>query len=77
MGTKMVDVTLHVDETLSHDQRERLRDVILAQDGVMAVSAHDEQPHLMIVEYNPDTVDASDLLGITESQGVHAELVGL
>jgi hypothetical protein len=77
MEKKMVDVTLHLDENLSHDQREALRDAILVQDGVMAASTHDEKPHLMIVEYDPDTVNSSSFLEIAKAKGIHAELIGL
>jgi hypothetical protein len=77
METKMADVTLHLDENLSHDQREALRDAILAHAGVMAASSSDEKPHLMIVEYNPDLVNSSDLLDIAKGKGIHAELLGL
>ena len=77
METKMADVTLHLDESLSHEQRESLRDAILAQSGVMAVSSHDEQPHLMIVEYDPDATNSSSFLDIAKDKGINAELVGL
>jgi hypothetical protein len=43
----------------------------------MGVAHHDEKPHLMIVEYNPDAVAARELLQLVLDQGVHAELVGM
>lgn len=45
--------------------------------GVMGVAHHDEKPHLMIVEYNPELVSSKELLQLVLGQGVHAELVGL
>lgn len=77
MGTKMVDVILHLDENLSHDQREALRDALLVQDGVMAASSQDAKPHLMVVEYDPDTVNSSEFIEIAKAKGIHAELVGM
>lgn len=77
MSTKMVDVMLHIDENTTHDEREALRDKFLARDGVMAAAYHDERPHLLIVEYDPDVVSSNSLLETLKSIGVHAELVGL
>jgi len=74
---QMVDVTIHVDETIDHDRRVAIADSVRAHKGVAAVAHHDEKPHLMIVEYDPQVVNAQDLLRHVREQGVHAELVGL
>jgi hypothetical protein len=37
----------------------------------------DDKPHLILVTYNPDKVKAHDILVKVETEGVHAELVGL
>jgi hypothetical protein len=36
MDTKLAEVTVHIDESTSHDEREKFRDVLLAMDGVIA-----------------------------------------
>jgi len=77
MIPKMVDVTVHIDENTSHTERESLREKILRQDGVMAAAYHDEKPHLMMVEYDPDAISSRDILKIVKSADVHAELIGL
>ena len=77
METKMVDITLHIDETTTHADREALRDRMLAQTGVMAADYHDEKPHLMVIEYNPDLIDSAKFVDITKEVGVHASLIGL
>jgi hypothetical protein len=77
MDMKLVDVTVHIDENLEHDARERLRDRVLAVDGVVAAVNHDEKPHLMIVEYNPDRTSSMGILTAVKESGVHAELIGL
>jgi hypothetical protein len=77
MESKMVDVMIHIDLDIGHQNRENLRDLILNHEGVDAAAYHDEKPHLMIVEYNPDQVSSQELLDIVKSQGVNAELVGL
>jgi len=77
MGTKMVDVTIHIDEKISGEQLEALRDKLLAQKGVMAADYHNDKPHLMIVEYNPDIIDSTKFLGIAAKMNLHAELIGM
>ncbi len=74
---EMADVTVHIDEAIDHDRRTRIADTVRAHKGVMAVAHHDEKPHLMIIEYDPDTVNSRELLQIALDQGVHAQLIGL
>ena len=72
----MADVVIHINESVDHDQRTAIADTVRAHKGVMAVSHHDEKPHLMIVEFDPDQVHAKELLQVTVDQGVHAQLIG-
>ena len=73
----MADVVIHINESVDHDRRVEIADLVRAHDGVMAVAHHDEKPHLLLVEYDPATVHARDLLQVALDQGVHAQLVGL
>ena len=77
MDIKMTDVTLHIDENTNKDERESLRDSLLVLNGVMAADYHDDKPHLMIVEYDPDKINSSDFLSTVKGKGLHAELIGL
>jgi hypothetical protein len=76
MDTKLAEVTFHIDEGTSHDERENFRDVLLAMDGVMAAAYQDERPHLMLIEYNPDLVNSSEFVNAARQHGLHAELIG-
>ena len=76
MDTKLAEVTLHIDEDTPHDERENFRDVLLALDGVMAASYHDEKPHLMLIEYNPDVIQSIEFVNTAKKHGFHAELIG-
>jgi len=76
MDTKLAEVTLHIDEATSHDERENFRDVLLAMDGVLAAAYHDEKPHLMLIEYNPDTIHSIEFVNTAKKHGLHAELIG-
>jgi hypothetical protein len=77
MGQKMTDVTMHIDEDTTHEQREALRNHLLQQSGVMAAKYNDDTPHLMLIEYDPESVDTSAFLDVANSSGFHAELIGL
>lgn len=77
MDTKMTDVTLHIDEETSKEERESLRDTILILHGVMSADYKDDRPHLMVVEYDPDVISSSEFLSVAKTKGFHAELVGL
>ncbi|MGD8524874.1 MAG: ATP-binding protein [Thioalkalispiraceae bacterium] len=77
MSHNMVDVTLHIDENITHHDREQLRDKLLQQDGVSAASYHDDKPHLMVIEYDPQVINSGEFSKIAEQSGLHAELVGL
>jgi len=77
MSEKMADVTMHIDEDTSHEQREQLRDHLLQRDGVLAAAYHDEKPHLMVIGYDPEIINSADFLDIAQSSGLHAELIGM
>ena len=77
MDTRLAEVTVHIDENTSHDEREALRDVLLAMDGVMAADFNDKTPHLMLIEYNPDAVNSIEFVNAAKKHGLHAELAGL
>lgn len=76
MDTKLAEVTFHIDEETTHDERESLRDVLLGMGGVMAAAYHDEKPHLMLIEYDPDAVNSIEFVNVARNRGLHAELIG-
>ena len=77
MSDQVADITMHIDENTTHEDRERLRDELLRMDGVMAASCHDEKPHLIVMAYDPDVVNSLAFVKTAQEQGLHAELVGL
>lgn len=77
MEIKMVDVTVHIDEETDHETRELMKDQLRGMEGVMAAITHDERPHLMVVEYDPDRINSAQILAQVKDAGVHAELIGL
>lgn len=77
MDIKLVDVVVHVDESIDKSTRTAMEDRVRGLEGVVSVGQHDEKPHLMVVEYNPDQTSSGDILALVRGQGVHAEIVGL
>lgn len=77
MNIPMVDVTIHIDETLASLQQDRLENDIRSSKGVLGVGYHKNRPHLLMVEYNPDLTSSSELLQLVTHQGMHAQLIGL
>ncbi len=77
MSDKMVDVTLHLDENISHGDRENFRDSLLSRKGVLAAACRDEKPHLITIEYNPEDINSSEFVKAAQDRGLHAELIGL
>lgn len=77
MSTTMLDVTLHIDEETTHDEREHLRDVFLHKKGVMTADYRDNRPHLMIVAFDPEDVTSIELLETVRNRGYHAEMIAM
>jgi cell division protein FtsX len=77
MDIKLVDLTVHIDENLSPEQRIDIQDSIRALDGVVSVHGSSKTPHLTVVEYNPEAMDSKRILKRITDQGAHAELIGL
>jgi len=77
MSTNIADVIVHVDETLPLDQLKNIEGHIHKMGGVVSACNRDDTPHLISVTYDPGQVKSHDILVLVESEGVHAELVGL
>ena len=77
MSTTMLDVTLHIDEDTTHDEREELRDAFLEKNGVMTADCRDSSPHLMIIGFDPEDITTAELMATVKRRGYHAELVAM
>lgn len=77
MSTSLSDVVLHIDETLPSDQVKTLENHIHKMGGVVSACNCDGTPHLISVVYDPEQVKSHDILVKVQSEGIHAELVGL
>ena len=73
----VVDVLIHVNESLDNQQRVQLEQTMRDLDGVIAPRFNPEHPHLMLVAFNPQHVQSKVLLQQVESVGYHAQLIGV
>ncbi|MEJ2451840.1 MAG: ATP-binding protein [Gammaproteobacteria bacterium] len=74
---QLIDVTVHVDETLDADAHQQLEADLRDQPGVVSVRAPGNTPHLFIVTYNPDAIQPQAILRTVTHGHRHAELIGM
>jgi len=74
---KLVDVTIHIDKETDADTREKIDAALRALPGVVSVHMPDEEPHLLVVEYNPDVTKSAHMLTTVRELAGHAEMIGL
>ena len=77
MNNGIVDVTVHIDESLDTSLRAQLADTLRTVRGVASASIREKTPHLMVVEFDPEQLGTRDILDAVKRNGVHAELIGL
>lgn len=75
---KAVDVMIHVHPELSPNDRAKVEQEVAAAVGVISANFDKHKhPHLLIVQYNPDAVQSSQLLEMVKRLDPAASLVGL
>jgi hypothetical protein len=70
------NAVVHINEQLSADQIHTIERELSGVRGVVSTCAHVKTPHLMIVDYDPQSIHSCDLLFYIERSGVHASLIG-
>ncbi len=71
-----VDIVVHVDDMLDEEQRRELIGSLERMGGVQCATFTEGRPHLMRVEYDPETMNSQDLIGTFSQHRLHAELIG-
>lgn len=77
MNISISDFIIHVDESLTREQLDRLESTIRESSCVVSAAANDRTPHLMLVAYNPDCINSKVILENVTSQGLRATAFGL
>ena len=76
MTHQIADAILHIDETLEDWQREVLNDHMQLHEGIVASGYNKDNPHLMIIEYNPDYTNPKTFIHMVERHCYHVERIG-
>lgn len=71
------DVVIHIDEVLRDEDIHQLERDVCFIPGVYCACVNDRARHLMLVDYDPEDIQATDLLHMVRQRGVGAALVGL
>ena len=77
MGRQMVDVMIHIDETLSDESLKMVEAAVREDMCVISAGIPADNKHMMLVAFNPECASAADILTRVKNAGVHAELVGM
>lgn len=77
MTNNTADVTLHIDENTTQNDREKFLESLYTINGVSTASYDDKKPHLLVIKYNPNVLHSDEFLKEAQSRGLHAELIGL
>ncbi|MGD2117946.1 MAG: ATP-binding protein [Chromatiales bacterium] len=71
------DILIHIGETLDDDRIHELEKQLSFENGVYSACVNEKARHLMLVDYDPASVHAVDILHQVQDSGLHAELIGL
>lgn len=74
---KLVDVTIHIDKEADADTREKIEAALRTLPGLVSVHMPNEEPHLLVVEYNPDDTTSTHMLTTVRELAGHAEMIGM
>ncbi|MDR3390490.1 MAG: hypothetical protein P4L77_02040 [Sulfuriferula sp.] len=77
MYISIADFIIHVDESLTREQLDRLQNAVRENTCVVSAATGDRTPHLMLIAYNPDCANAREILDGVTSQGLRATALGL
>ena len=73
----VVDVMLHIDNTLDDSVRSAVENELRSINGVISVHMPADKPHLVEVAYNPEAVKATHVAHSIRELAGHVEMVGL
>lgn len=71
-----VEIVVHVEETLTEDQRSGLVSSLEESAGIGRAEFCPLRYHLMLVQYDHNQINSQEVLGRVSLQNVHAKLIG-
>jgi len=76
-GMAYTDVLIHTNNALNEPAAQRVIQTLNQMSGVIKTNFTAEKDHLVMVSYDPNTIEATRLLGVILALGHKAQLVGL
>jgi hypothetical protein len=76
MKPSISDVMIHINETLSEEDRSKLEESMRQIEGVIAPRFNPGKDHLMVIAFNPEKTSSAALLAKARSAGYTAQLIG-
>jgi cell division protein FtsX len=73
----LADVTIHIDKATSAEMRDKIESALRKLNGVVSVRMPSDEPHLLLVEYNPQATTSTHMLTTVRELAGHAEMIGL
>ena len=71
-----IEIIVHVDETLEEHQRKDLVDALESTDGIHTAEFCPLRYHLMLVQYDRESLRSQDVLDRVKERHVNAQLIG-
>ena len=70
------EIIVHVDETLEEQQRKDLVDALVSTDGIHTAEFCPLRYHLVLVQYDRESLRSQNVLDMVKEQHVNAQLIG-
>lgn len=70
------DILIHINETLTQQQRGALEETVRQVDGVIAPRFNPGREHLLLVAFDPEATTMDKLLDVVRGKGYSARLIG-
>jgi hypothetical protein len=71
------DILIHIDESLDDDRIHALERELADEGGVYSACVHERARHLLLVDFDPESLKPSGILRSVRGRGLHAEMIGL
>ena len=71
-----IEIIVHIDDTLEEHRRKELVDALEGTDGIHTAEFCPLRYHLMLVQYDRESLRSQDVLNRVKEQQVNAQLIG-
>jgi cell division protein FtsX len=72
-----VEVVIHVDEALDDEQQQALITSLQKHAGIEKARFTKGRDHLMVIDYDSNKLQTTDVLNLVKQENFNAELIGI